>query len=112
MLEEINLSNDKKIIVGFRVQTLHMIEDDQHIFISPSLSISGYGKNKAEAEKSHKINLNLFIDDYNSSPDIAEKTNFLIQQGWDISNKKQKIEKAPKDSSYLTHSIPSLYTYA
>ena len=111
--EEISLSEDNNLIIGFSVLTHYIIDQEYHVFIAPSLAVSGYGSNKNEAEKSFQYNLSLFIDSFNESSNIVDKTNHLIRLGWIFNQKGQKIRNTPPNLlPHLNNSTQSLYSYA
>ena len=111
--ENISLSQDRKSIVGFSVRAYHLLENDNHVFVSPSFSVSGYGKSKEDAEQSFRENLNLFIDDYNDSADITQKTNHLQELGWLIGPNHSNIRYTPKNTMHeIMDNFHAQYTYA
>lgn len=111
--ENISLSQHRKSIVGFSVRAYHLLENDIHVFVSPSFSVSGYGKSKEDAEQSFRENLNLFIDDYNNSTNLVQKTNHLQELGWLIGPNHSNIRYTPKNTMHeIMDNFHAQYTYA
>ena len=97
-MQNVNLSGDfsnEKANVHFNMGLFQFQEDGIVIVYSPSMDISGYGKNEAEAKTSFQETMSTFLD-------YALKKNILLAEfkrlGWNITKadlKKNRVKVPP-----------------
>lgn len=68
--------------ISVRVNVVTGKEGEFWVCISPSINVSGYGKNIEEAKTSFNENIDTFCEDLNSLP-IVQKRIILKEMGWE-----------------------------